>query len=66
MRKKCLLAPEIITKLKQMLNLIHLQRDLNQLDPDLIDLNGGINIDLEKSLKIYFSKKIDKYKLVPF
>ena len=35
-----------------MLNLIHLQRDLNQLDPDLIDLNGGTNIDLEKSLKV--------------
>ena len=32
--------------------MIHLQRELNSLDPDLIETINGINIDLEKSLKV--------------
>ena len=33
------------------INMIHLQRELNSLDPDLIETLSGINVDLEKSLK---------------
>ena len=36
----------------KVIDIIHLNRELNSLDPDLIESISGINLDLEKSLKI--------------
>lgn len=51
LRKKCLISQEIIAKLKQVIEVIHLQRDLNVIDTDLVDSNI-INIDMDKCLKV--------------
>lgn len=51
LRKKCLISSEITTKLKQVIDVVHLQRELNSIDTDLLESNI-INIDMEKWLKV--------------
>ncbi len=52
LRKQCLISPEIKTKLKHVMNIVKLQKELSILNTNFEDLSKELKADLDKSLEV--------------